>query len=292
MTGMLGSITLEVAIGLVFLYLLLAIFCTTVNEWIAGVLKTRAGTLKQGIQQLFAGQALAGGNAFLSDFYKHPLLISMMQDRQHPSYISASTFSNVLMDLVTPDQQGSITFPELEAGIKALPDGAVRKTLLALIQNTSADLTRAQQAIEGWFDDAMGRVSGQYKRRTQVWTIVIALALTAASNADTIHAARILWTTPAASSAAVEEAKVEAANTPGTGSAGLSDQQRRALDQMIGWSSVPTTDGFRQWAERVLGWLLTAIAVSLGAPFWFDTLNKFMNVRNAGRSPSEAPKTL
>jgi hypothetical protein len=97
MTGMLGSITLEVAIGLVFLYLLLAIFCTTVNEWIAGVLKTRAGTLKQGIQQLFAGQALAGGNAFLSDFYKHPLLISMMQDRQHPSYISASTFSNVLI---------------------------------------------------------------------------------------------------------------------------------------------------------------------------------------------------
>ena len=127
MTGMLGSITLEVAIGLAFLYLLLAIFCTTLNEWIAGVLKTRAGTLHRGIQQLFNGQSLVGGSAFLSDFYKHPLMISMMQDRQHPSYISATTFSNVMMDLLTPDQQGSITFPQLEAGIKALPDGACTK---------------------------------------------------------------------------------------------------------------------------------------------------------------------
>jgi len=27
--------------------------------------------------------------------------------------------------------------------------------------------------------------------------------------------------------------------------------------------------------------------VSLGAPFWFDTLNRFMNIRNAGRAPDE-----
>jgi hypothetical protein len=291
MTGVLGSTTLEVAIGLTFLYLLLAIFCTTVNEWIAGVLKTRAGTLKQGIQQLLKGQSLVGGNDVLTDFYKHPLMTSIMQDSQHPSYLSATTFANVLMDLVTPNQQGSITFTQLEQGIKALPDGTVRKTLLALIQNTNADLTKAQRSIEGWFDGAMGRISGQYKRRTQVWTIAIALALTVASNADTLHTARILWTTPAVSSAVVEQAKAEAARNPQIGSAGLSDQQRKALDQMIGWSSVPDTDGLPQWAERLFGWLLTAIAVSLGAPFWFDILNKFMNVRNAGRSPDEVPKS-
>ena len=28
------------------------------------------------------------------------------------------------------------------------------------------------------------------------------------------------------------------------------------------------------------GWLLTALAASLGAPFWFDILNKFMVVRS------------
>jgi hypothetical protein len=41
----------------------------------------------------------------------------------------------------------------------------------------------------------------------------------------------------------------------------------------------------------VLGWLLTGVAVSLGAPFWFDILNKFINIRGSGKSPSELPKT-
>jgi hypothetical protein len=30
----------------------------------------------------------------------------------------------------------------------------------------------------------------------------------------------------------------------------------------------------------LLGWLLTAGAISLGAPFWFDLLNKFMVIRS------------
>jgi hypothetical protein len=54
--GLLGSTTLEVAIGLIFVYLLLAIICTTVNEWIAGILKTRSTTLRSAIQQLLDGQ--------------------------------------------------------------------------------------------------------------------------------------------------------------------------------------------------------------------------------------------
>ncbi len=37
----------------------------------------------------------------------------------------------------------------------------------------------------------------------------------------------------------------------------------------------------------LVGWVFTAIAASLGAPFWFDTLNKFMNVRAAGPAPNE-----
>jgi hypothetical protein len=39
-----------------------------------------------------------------------------------------------------------------------------------------------------------------------------------------------------------------------------------------------------------VGWALTTVAVSLGAPFWFDTLNRFMNLRSSGKSPDEDPK--
>ena len=41
---------------------------------------------------------------------------------------------------------------------------------------------------------------------------------------------------------------------------------------------------------KIAGVLLTAFAASLGAPFWFDTLNRLMAVRGTGKSPEEQPK--
>lgn len=40
-----------------------------------------------------------------------------------------------------------------------------------------------------------------------------------------------------------------------------------------------------RWGSRLLGWLLTALALSLGAPFWFDLLGKLVNVRSGMRRP-------
>ena len=36
-----------------------------------------------------------------------------------------------------------------------------------------------------------------------------------------------------------------------------------------------------------LGFLITAFAISLGAPFWFDLLNKFVNLRVGGTKPEK-----
>jgi hypothetical protein len=36
-----------------------------------------------------------------------------------------------------------------------------------------------------------------------------------------------------------------------------------------------------------IGWLLMVAAVSFGAPFWFDLLLKFVNIRNAGKNPAD-----
>ena len=37
----------------------------------------------------------------------------------------------------------------------------------------------------------------------------------------------------------------------------------------------------------IFGWLLTAFAVCLGAPFWFDMLNRLVNLRGTGANPAE-----
>jgi hypothetical protein len=307
--GLFNSTILEVIIGVIFVYLLLSIMCTAANEWIAALTRRRGETLRRGLSQLLADQPTHGGqaaDALIREFYDHPLIKSMMHDKNHPTYLSPRNFSATLTDIITGAQQGRLAFNNLLEAVNTLPDGEVKRSLLALLRRSDEDLDKARFAIEGWFNDAMDRVSGWYKRRTQVWTIVIAAVLTLAANADTIQITRKLWTDPVLRAAVVEEAKARAqkprptvsveykdeddpTNPTVTRNEGnqLSEKERDLLGQLVGWHS-----GWRDnWSWLTpLGWLLTILAISMGAPFWFDMLNKIMNVRFAGKSPDERAK--
>jgi hypothetical protein len=46
-----------------------------------------------------------------------------------------------------------------------------------------------------------------------------------------------------------------------------------------------------RWFAALAGWLMTALAASLGAPFWFDLLNRFVDLRGVGRAPEEKDPT-
>lgn len=297
--GLFGSTTLDVAIGLVFVYLLLAIICTTVNEWIAALFQTRSKTLAAAIRQLLDGQAGAKSTDttwFLDQFYKNPLIAGMKNSAEpntHPAYIPARTFATAVLDVATQQKPGVISFTDLETGINNLPPGDVKNALLALIQNANGNLTLAQKNIENWFNDTMDRVSGWYKRKTQLWTVIVATILTLAANADTLKIAKTLWIDPTARAQMVATATTRQGVTEPA-----SKTELNSLNTVIGWSKQdfdPLPQGPGPWVgwslQRLLGWILSIVAISLGAPFWFDLLNKFMRVRNAGQSPDETPKT-
>jgi hypothetical protein len=307
--GLFNSTVLDWAIGIVFVYLLLAILCTTINEWIAGITGVRAQTLKQAIAQLLDDQPHNGGDptkSFLAQFYAHPLIAGMMTPGKkasdaHPSYLPSRTFATAVMDLATVGTQGSITFVTLESGIKNLPDGDVKTALLSLLQNASGDLNRAQKNIEHWFDDTMERASGWYKRRTQVVTVVVAAVLTIGTNADTVRIGHVLWTNNTLRSTIVEKAKkadtsasnarVEyEKNNPMKPVFKPAKDDLSMLSFVLGWQGEDLKDG-KAWLLRILGWFLSTVAISMGAPFWFDMLNKVMNVRNAGKKPDTSDDT-
>jgi hypothetical protein len=215
---------------------------------------------------------LLHGGAFTDQFYEHPLIRALMKDGEHPSYLPARAFARTVMDIATPLHAGSITFEDLEDGIKGLPDSGVRASLLAVIQSADRRIEEAQCAIEGWYNDGMDRVSSWYGRRTRVWTALVAAAITIAANADTIRMVRQLWLEPAfRASVAI---------------AAVSTHSAQSVEPLLGWSGV-TDSNSAAWLARVTGWILTVVAVSLGAPFWFDVLNKFVNVRWAGKPPEE-----
>lgn len=304
--GLFNSTVLDVATGLVFVYLLLSIFCTTVNEWIAGILQTRSKTLKKGITGLLDAQPFKG-TTFLGAFYEHPVIAGMVQDGGHPSYLSSRAFAIAVMDLVAPASQAPRTLDDLATGVKGLPDGDVKKALVALVGSAQGRLDTAQKNIETWFDDSMDRVSGWYKRWAQKWTIGLAVAITVLANADTLNIAHRLWTDPVVRSAVIEQARQRAQTPPSTAAAEnkdvndasrpataapatpLTSAEDAALGRVVGWTRASLDASALTWLQRVLGWILTSIAVSLGAPFWFDTLNRFMNIRNAGKPPEKSP---
>lgn len=325
--GLFGSTVLDVAIGLIFVYLLLAIICTSLNEWIAALFGLRSKNLALGIRQLLDNQpkpvpgdpAKAGTDKdwLIAEFHQHPLLTGMKKGDKHPSYIPARTFATALMDIISgPDAQ--LTYESFKTGLAKLPPGDVKTALNSLVRTTGTTLPHVQASIEKWFDDSMDRVSGWYKRKIQWITAVVALLLAFATNADSIRIARILWHNPElrAESIKLAEERAEAAKNatapPQTNTVEteitypdqsnplnptatikpVTQEERSYLTELIGWEGAPHFSDLqaRDVFLMILGWILTGLAVSLGAPFWFDILNKVINIRGAGKAPSEKPK--
>jgi hypothetical protein len=151
----------------------------------------------------------------------------------------------------------------------------------------------------------MDRVTGWYKRWQQVVSLVIACALVAVANADTIMLAKRLTRDNALRAALVAAVDHETQNNAtdptadgATKRALLSEAEN--LNLPLGWvipqaTADPDPEIQDQVPENAVGWILkilglsiSALAVSLGAPFWFDVLSKITNIRAAGITPQQA----
>jgi hypothetical protein len=116
---MFNTTILDVAIGLIFIYLLLSLMCTAANEIIELLLKKRAIDLERGIRELLVPGSNSGANDVVRSLYNHPLVNSLFGGQYEnsridntigrkilrtslPSYIPARNFSLALMDLILP----------------------------------------------------------------------------------------------------------------------------------------------------------------------------------------------
>lgn len=233
-----------------------------------------------------------------------------------PAYIPARTFSSALLDvLVPPTNAEPRDLSQLRSAIAGLPDSPTKNALLSLAASTQKDVAEFQDKAEMWFNDSMDRAAGWYKRQSQKILLALGLLVAVSMNVDTIRIAQTLWTNPAARQATAdlaqqfaeshknglqtdEELKKQAQNLADLGQKlpvpfGWGTEQQnnaRALWNAVQSGTLPAWFTSFVVFEKLAGWVITALALSLGAPFWFDTLNKFMSVRSSIRPKKEDGK--
>ncbi len=318
---MFGSSMIEVAIGVIFIYLSLSLVCTAANGLIASLTKWRAKTLAEGIRNL-----LQYDKGMEHQLYNHPLVRGLYRKGKMPSYIPSRTFAIALMDIVIPhhdpeNPDRSRTLDKIRDVVGRLTDDRISKdlkeVLLVLMNETESNLiesgldikktetalNKLRENIEIWFNNSMERVSGWYKRKIQVLTFGLALLFTCVLNVDTVSITRSLSNDSTLRAALVTIAEKSNrksfppadGNKANTGAAFKEFKKEIAeLQQLgipLGWNIPGSKPAGWGWLTKILGLLLTAGAASLGAPFWFDILNKFVSVRSTGKAPEETPKS-
>src|SRR6266571_1635097 len=379
---MFGSSIIDIAIGMVFIYLLLSLICSAANELIERYSRKRATDLENGISEMLHGENDAETAKLVKSIYEHPLVYSLFAKpyspgaRTLPSYIPARNFALALMDLIGEGAAKGATGPgstspsegalaNLRAAVEkntTLPPNV--KTALLTFVDASNNPTKVRENIENWFDSSMDRVSGFYKRRSQLIVLLLGLGLSILLNVDSVALVRTLSTDRAmrdslvaaaqeyaksntrppapasaspspsaspksqASPSASSSPRRSAASTsssgspspspgltatatpsPASGATGKCDTPEcrvkenlieiKKLGLPIGWTREESDPpdprqlygvSLQGWVLRAFGWLITALALSLGAPFWFDLLNKFIVIRSTVKPKEKSPE--
>jgi hypothetical protein len=285
---------LSVIIGIVFVLLLFSLLASTVMEILAALLSLRGLHLLRTLKNMLGDQT--------SKFLEHPFFRQLayatgrktpMTAYSLPSWINKSTFSAILTDLLESNGTG-----ELEQKIHDLPAGDLKELLLYLYRQTDGTLTQFKNKVENWFDEVMERASDWYKRSTKWWLFGVGFTMAVIFNTDTIQIYTSLSTNSVLREDFVTLATKFIEHNDSVPS--FDANQAKALDVVVpqftemaktykesvssplglGWSESQFNLTTTQWLVKILGWLLSGIAVTFGAPFWFEILKKLISIKS------------
>jgi len=205
--------------------------------------------------------------------------------------------------------------PEFRNIVNTLPDDVTDNLIKSLaviaqrsrikIGDLTEEMNQFKNEIETWFDRSMDRASGVYKRNAKGVAILIGISVAILTNTDTFHIVNRLSQDSAIRSTITQSAsqRTDYINDP---------EARRKIDNLLANNSLPIglqninqqfeldtrglNDGIilliriGQIFRLIGGWVMSGLAIAMGAPFWFDILNKVINVRNAGPKPTAYTK--
>lgn len=323
---------LDLIITLCLIFALFAGLVSSLHELISDALEMRGKVLFEGVAS-FLGELnncgrlrrwfgrverlveTDGGQApatpLTSLLFAHPCIDSLSQPGSKPSYMDASCFADTLLNLWQN--------PDTRAQFGNTPIGQLMN---GFINDAAGDMVRVKTLIEVHYDRVMERVGGWYRRRAKAMMFVLSFVLASGLNIDVLYVINHLQNNPKLVADLVETAsKTEVAvefTLPDKTAASADAQDLAALNQQlatlnqqinglqslnlpIGWKLnfdkchvLCSIERLPQQQAPLLGWLLTAIAGTLGAPFWFDVLNRLLPLKGKPAektAPAKAPES-
>jgi len=239
------------------------------------------------------------------------------QLRSLPSYISAKSFADAVIDLVVPSATRQTTMDVIQQQVNAMPDSPLKPQLQALVKEASGDVNRFRTSVEKWYDDHMDRVSGWYKRHVAKITLAAGAIIVVLLNLNALTIGRTLYTESAVSaavSAVAAKAAPSSCSNSSTSQQCLADLEGQlsaaaAAGLPVGWGTVracrehgigcnwldqrgifsPYGSSGWQLVLVLVGFVIMIISLVPGAQFWFGLLTKLNTLRTTGPPPASAP---
>lgn len=283
---MFNSVIIDVVIGLVLSFLAVSLAASAITEAISSLLKLREKTLLTGVKDLLNDQNFTG---IARDLYNHALVNPLASGRARtvkelthkPAYIDSRQFALALYGTLSKGETvlnknvfGKITDPQLRATLETLWDTSAK------------DVNSFKNNIAVWFDNSMDRVSGFYKRWTQLVSFLVALAIAVIFNVNALYESAQIWARPSLI------AELPALHSPADSTAPNLSKVIGALEKhyLIGWVDGPMPK-WGDWTScyiAIVSWLLVAGATLFGASFWFDILQRLTHLKGTGLKPERS----
>lgn len=327
---MFDSSILDMVILLFFTYFICSVLLSVLIEMGATLLKYRANELEKTLKNLFFDQ---GWDAYLTQHILYSPFFDALKKsndpKGKPSYVPAENFAKAILESLRRGTS-SLTIASIQANIEILP-ADLQKIVLGYIDTANDKVEDLQKQLEGFYDNAMVRAGGWYKKKIRPISIVLAALLVIFLNIDTIEIIQKSTKNPKQLAEAVNAIqnqmpqiqkdsssqayifKDEKGNIIATTKADTAiENQVKVLSALkeelnnnvftIGYKSPEDVcsewthdkkfgDGaFRYIMLKLLGLFLSFLALQVGSKFWFDTLNKVINLRGSGKKPEEKPQ--
>lgn len=235
------------------------------------------------------------------------LLERITYDPQNPKSIAKN-----INEVIKAIDETPLLSTELRRAVLSFATEA-KDSYAVLTTKTISEMEFLRARMEKWYDTSMDRLTGTYKKRyVRKFTLLVAFITAIFLNADSIAIAKYLYSNPevrAKLAAQADNAIKDSTYITVLNQVHASNQDSLTLDQFknnltqsvqnikaanaglndaipLGWknkTSVPLS--FAAVITKITGLLATILAIFMGAPFWFDILNKVANLRSTGPRP-------